>query len=152
MGRARRSIHKAGRVEWLSGYRKRENVRPRIMAANIERPAGAPRGLFVDLGVEDTFLPIERPGDNCAHRLDDDRIAVIDPFLRPKELVAFGKVVGYVAALHSGCCADYPAAALLGDVAHGGNPALARVPRGSDIDFDVLRIESIACERHVAFP
>src|SRR5882724_1062125 len=102
------SILKIGRMEWLSVYRKSENVRAGIVATDIERPASPPRRLPVDVGVENAFLLMVWSGSNRSHGLDHDCIAVVDPLLRLEELIAFGKVVGYIAALHGGCRADHP--------------------------------------------
>src|SRR6185369_18066911 len=57
-----------------------------------------------------------------------------------------------VAAPERAAAAKYPAAALSRDVLHRGNPALAVVIRGRDVDLHALGVHRAARERHVVFP
>ena len=43
---------------------------------------------------------MERTRGNGPHRLDDDRVAVVDPFVRLEKLVALREILRHIAPLH----------------------------------------------------
>src|SRR6516225_11844046 len=122
------------------------------MPTDVERATRPPRAFGVHLGIENALFAMQGAGRYRTHRLDDDGIAVVDPFVGLEQAASFGKRLGHIVALHGRRGTDDPAACLFGDMTHCRKPALTGVPGRSDIDVDVLRIERVARERHVALP
>src|SRR2546425_12970379 len=62
----------------LPQHRKLENIRPRVVTRDVEHPAWTSQRLGIDLGVEDAFLLVERPGDEFAFGIDDRAVSRVD--------------------------------------------------------------------------
>jgi len=74
---------------------------------------------LVYLCVQDTFVTIEWPCNYRSHRIHHNGIAIIDPFLSVKQLLAFGKIIRQVTEMRSGGRADHPTARFFDGMAHG---------------------------------
>jgi len=58
------SVHEASRTERLAVDRELKPIGARVVTADVERPASTARSFHIDLGIENPFLPRQRPSRN----------------------------------------------------------------------------------------
>src|SRR3990172_8066241 len=113
------------------------------MAPPPSSTPGAARAGAVHLRVEDALLLAQRPGDELAFRVDDGAIADVDPLAGALvERLQRRGLLEDVRLAQRHAAADDKGAALLGDVAEGGEPGFAAVPGGGHVD---LRAPGVHC-------
>ena len=129
-----------------------KDVRSRVVAHDVEVELGAGDLAQVEIGIHDTLPVHERTG----HQVTEwtvDRGASGAEHIRPiLEVREDFEVVGIVTLGDELVAADHEAAALEGDVAQGGLPAVAGVGRRRQINLDALAVHRHAGEGHVVLP
>ena len=113
------------------------------MAAHVERPSCASGFFRVDVCKQDALFAMQWTCGNRSGRLDDDGAAIVDPFLRAEEPIAFGKLGWNIAALQCRGRADYPCPRFPRDVPQGSDPSLSAIPSRIDVNFHALGIERV---------
>ena len=129
-----------------------KDVRSRVVAHDVEVELGAGDLAQVEIGVHDT-LPIQERTGHQVTEWTVDRAASGAEHIRPViEVRENLDVVGIVTLGDELVAADHEAAALEGDVAQGGLPAVTRVGGRRQIDLDALAVHRHAGEGHVVLP
>jgi len=116
-----------------------EDIGATVMTGHIQGFSGIAGILEVDLGTEDTFLLMQRTGNDATERLDDHRIAGIDPLLCIEQCITLRKGVrnampcSAVAVLST----RQPPSRAIGFIDASQVSPLSQV----GAEFDILRIE-----------
>ena len=128
-----------------------ENVRASVVTDDIEVHFPADDLGAVDFGDEDDFVFKIGAGEKIAKRIDDATAAARDDgvwLVAERRAIVCGKVATAIELI----AGENEAAAFDGDVAHGGEPGIARVSSGRAVEFDTFCVHGRAHQRQIVFP
>src|SRR5215210_9400907 len=96
---------------------------------------------------------MQRPSNELATGTDDDTIPFVDPLSSFSVVLRLElEPIWEVFLVQGDRAADHVHPPLLGDVPQGGEPGLAPVPGGSEVNLHAPGIQGITRQRHVVLP
>src|SRR5215211_6926677 len=96
---------------------------------------------------------MQRPSNELATGTDDDTIPFVDPLSSFSVVLRLElEPIWEVFLVQGDRAADHVHPPLLGDVPQGGEPGLAPVPGGSEVNLHTPGIQSVTRQRHVILP